>query len=52
MAGALLIENAVAQFLRLAHFGGGLRQPHLERAERPRLRDGRCARAAQACNPP
>ena len=30
---AFLIEHAVAQFLRLAHFGGGLRQPHFERAE-------------------
>ena len=31
--GALLVENAIAQLLRLAHFGGGLRQPHLQRAE-------------------
>ena len=31
--GTLLVENAIAQFLRLAHLGGGLRQPHFERAE-------------------
>ena len=30
---AFLVEHAIAQPLRLAHFGGGLRQPHLERAE-------------------
>ena len=30
---AFLIEHAVAQFLRLPHFGGGLRQPHFERAD-------------------
>ena len=29
----LLVENAVAQFLRLAHLGGGLRQADLQRAE-------------------
>jgi len=31
--GTRLVENAIAQFLRLPYFGGGLRQPHLERAE-------------------
>ena len=28
-----LVENPVAQFLRLADFGGGLRQPDFERAD-------------------
>ena len=31
--GTFLVENAIAQFLRLAHFGGGLRQPDFQRAE-------------------
>ncbi len=27
---ALLVENAIAQFLRLPHLSGGLRQPHFQ----------------------
>ncbi len=42
-----LIENAVAQLLRLAHFGGGLRQPHFERADAAQ----RLHRAMRACGP-
>src|SRR5476649_1354731 len=33
--GTFLVENSLAQFLRLANFGGGLRQPHLKRADTP-----------------
>ena len=42
--GTLLVENAIAQFLRLPHLGGGLRQPHLQRAE-PAQALGRAMRA-------
>src|SRR5262245_35997944 len=41
---AFLVENVVAQFLRLTHFGGSLRQPDFKRADATQgLRRSMCA---------
>ena len=48
----LLVENAIAQFLRLAHFGGGLRQPHFQRAETAQALRRPVRARRPACKPP